>query len=239
MKYSVLLIFILLACNSNHRNNQEIETAKSEDSLAAIEMNEDTLENTVPAKNEIIDSLFYDVQLYEYHNDRYYDTTIHIDSLKDLFHDFSKFNYTELKRKRNKDKSLTLYNDSIKIIIEEALFDSSKHVLTYEDGGGYTKIDGKVFYGSDGFIPRRKISGITFYNHDYKKVIEKDYYSDLYEPNLHCYQNPERCYTFAYIKDSDEIIVTMSNSDGAGSYEVVFIFDIKGNIKRRIIGYAW
>lgn len=239
MKYLVLIILMLYICcpeKTYNETNQSIQDKKIESTDISISSNV-----------HINDSLFYDVKLFDDRNDRTYDTVIHIDSLAGMFYEFRGFNYTKLQRKRVKDKHLSLFNDTIELKITEAPFDSSKHELFYEEGVGYsvggtwTKIDGREFLGTDGGLPDREISGITIRINGKKKKIEKEYYSDLYQPNLDCWSSEQgdQCYTYGYIKNNREIILSMSNSDAAGSYEVVFIFDMKGNIKRRIIGNAW
>ena len=64
------------------------------------------------------------------------------------------------------------------------------------------------------------------------KEIPKKQYNDLFEPTIECLNDNDDlyCYTVGYLNEKGEIILTMQNSDGAGSYMVIFLFNKKNKI---------
>ena len=52
----------------------------------------------------------------------------------------------------------------------------------------------------------------------------KEVYQELYNPNIYCIDS-SYCLTNAYKIDSTETIIEMINSDGAGGYAVILIFN--------------
>jgi hypothetical protein len=125
------------------------------------------------------------------------------------------------------DSSIVFINDGLRLEIVAGKFDSTKHVLTFQKSTGdyvfLSLIDGKKFYGKDGGVPKRKINCVSL------TVGQKDYllpniaFSDLYEPNFCNFKN---CLPHLYQSvDKKRIYIYMFNSDGAGGYEVCWIFE--------------
>jgi|GEM_PF-449154 len=118
-----------------------------------------------------------------------------------------------------------LYNDSINVIIDDAAFEEGKHKIGKE-GNFVEKIDGHYFVGSDGEVPRYEFKTFSVRIGSQKINIPKTSYYDLYEPNLNNFTSG-----FVY---KQTLYVIMHNSDGAGTYDVVFIFKNKKYIGRYV-----
>jgi hypothetical protein len=120
------------------------------------------------------------------------------------------------------------HNDfSIDIFSEKFLVNKYK-IQRSSDGVSVIKIDGKSFYGTDGEIPKKSFKSITL---KYKNVIiavSKDQLSDIFEPDFN------RTQVF-FDKLTQTIYLTMHNSDGAGSYDVAWIFKPNSSPKRFIL----
>ncbi len=122
-------------------------------------------------------------------------------------------------RKKSSDDYFLLYNDSIKIKFSSASFQKEKHKILKKEGF-VTKIDGHFFAGTDGDIPRYEIKSFSIEINHRKVGIPRSCFYDLYEPNLNDFTN-------AYIDQNGILYIIMTNSDGAGSYDVIFV--IKDN----------
>lgn len=117
-------------------------------------------------------------------------------------------------------------NDGLNVIIKQALFEPKKHQLFYSKENPkenikkeLIKIDGKFFWGTDGEIPRKAISYVDISIKSSRIDIPKNAFDDLYEPHL---KNISICRG-----PDNTIYISMSNSDGAGAYTVIWV--IKDN----------
>jgi hypothetical protein len=132
----------------------------------------------------------------------------------------------ELLNKWQTVKSKNVYNDSCRfkadsliITIKKASFNPKKHKLSYKDHEGLTLIDRKRFWGADGNLPRVKLTSLKIKKNGESLIIPDKAFNDLYEPNLN---------TLSICRDSGNIdYILMVNSDGAGSYTIIWI--IKDN----------
>lgn len=116
-----------------------------------------------------------------------------------------------------KDSSV-FKNDSLNVVVKKALFNARKHKLKGKSNFVST-IDGKAFWGTDGEIPKQAISSVRVNINGVPVFIPKDAFNDLYEPNL---ENLSIGFG-----SQGTIYILMLNSDGAGSYTV--IWTIKNN----------
>lgn len=87
-------------------------------------------------------------------------------------------------------------------------------------------VNGRYAWGTAGNLPRVAVNGITVVIDDRKVPIHRVFYDDLFEctnDDLHVFKN------------GDTYFVHQWNSDGAGSYELVWVFS--GNeLKQRLVG---
>ncbi|MFD3002976.1 hypothetical protein ACFS7Z_21605 [Pontibacter toksunensis] len=91
--------------------------------------------------------------------------------------------------------------------------------------GAVASIAGRPVWGTDGNFPRTQVKGVNARVEEQNIDINEVLYSDLYE----CTN------TFEVYKNSDSYIVYQWNSDGAGAYQVVWVFT-KGGLKQRLVG---
>jgi len=144
----------------------------------------------------------------------------------DWFEGYINKSHIELLTKWQTIKSRNIYKDSCRIkvdsmtvTIKKAPFNPKKHKLSYKDHEGLTLIDGKRFWGTDTDLPRVKITSLKINKNGELLIIPNKAFNDLYEPNLR---------TLSVCTDSDNThYILMVNSDGAGSYAIIWI--IKNN----------
>ena len=122
----------------------------------------------------------------------------------------------ELKKKWVGDDFI-LYNDSINIKFDYKQFEKTKHNIQMKGDYPIVKIDGHYLAGTDGGIPRYEMQNFSMEISHHKIAIPRSAFHDLYEPNFNRFTN-------GYIDKNGTMYITMYNSDGAGSYEVIFIF---------------
>lgn len=90
-----------------------------------------------------------------------------------------------------------------------------------------TKLNDKV-WGTDGGIPRYQYKSIEIIENGQTYNLPKDKISDLFEPTL------DKIYIGIFTNINNQMILSLSNSDGAGSYIAVFILE-KTKIIKRIV----
>lgn len=232
MKYKILLlILVLISCHKNDKKKQTenviIEKSIKKETLSKIEL-------PIEEGNFKV-NLFHPVTEIEY------DTIVTKEFLEDDLYTFIEFNYPKFDSKFTDNNSrIELFKDTTKIVIKTSPFVKEGRELKFDTSHEFLKkIDGKEIYGTDGNIPSKQISEFFIVNDGNRVDINKLFYSDLFEPTLECYNENDDlyCYTVGYLNDEGEIILTMQNSDGAGSYMVIFLFDKNYNLKDRIVGY--
>jgi len=169
-----------------------------------------------------------------------YDTTISIGYLKDSLDLFllSKFNYEPFENKLINDSTLVLKQESYQIEICSKKVDTSIYELSFiQNGQILDKINGLKIWGIDGNIPNRVISSIKLTNEINTNSLDSNNFINLFEPSIYCQKS--RCMTNAYLTDENNLIISMFNSDGAGGYTAIFIFDNSLKIIDRIVGYGF
>lgn len=223
-----ILILILISCQSKIENkaNENTENNQTKDKTKNIIHLENVGEG-------------FKVKLFHHETELEYDTIVTKHFLKDDLFTFLEFNYPRLDYKITKNKSIELYNQKVKIVIETSDFKKENRNLKFDVGEKFLqKIDEKKIYGTDGNIPQKEISDFYILVNRKRIEIPKDYYNDLFEPTIECLNDNDNlyCYTVGYLTEKNELIITMQNSDGAGSYMVIFFFDKEYNLTDRIIG---
>ncbi len=104
-------------------------------------------------------------------------------------------------------------------------FDGTNRIIDKQDGKWITAIDGRPVWGVDGNLPKIQVDDIKVVIEGQNIEIHEVFYSDLYE----CDNN------ISIYKNGDTYFVHQWNSDGAGSYEVVWVLD-KNGLKQRLVG---
>ncbi len=126
-----------------------------------------------------------------------------------------------LKTKRVHKNRCTLSNDTVSVTVISTAFNPKFHNFEYyKDGKGrinkadIVKIDGHNVWGEDGGIPKTEFSSISMFMGGVHISLPKSSFKDLYQPvfdNLH-----------VYIGEANTFYIKMDNSDGAGSYTVIW-----------------
>ena len=104
-------------------------------------------------------------------------------------------------------------------------FDSTNRIIDKQDGKWVTAIGGRPVWGTDGNLPRTQVDNIKVVVDGQEIEIHEVFYSDIYECDNE----------ISIYKNSDTYFVYQSNSDGAGAYEIVWVFD-KNGLKQRLVG---
>jgi len=122
--------------------------------------------------------------------------------------------------------------DDLTISIESKNFESNTAKLTFsKDKSFLDKINGRQFWGTDGGIPKTAFKTITVVIGTKAIELPKNAFEDLFEPSLF---NTK----INYDQSSSTLYISSTNSDGAGSYELVWIIE-KGQYKERKIAYGF
>lgn len=128
----------------------------------------------------------------------------------------------------------------VHVTIERAPFDSTKHTLTWDRGSQryLCAIDGRKFHGTDGDAPFAQISGLRVRIDGKEVAVPDSAWTDLYNPNLWGVRGKERTLHLyaeaARSKGREHVFVHMTNSDGAGGYDVVWIL-VHGKYRQRVV----
>ena len=183
----------------------------------------------------------YNVKLMHPELETYKDTLVTLDYLNNHLETFSAFNYPKLKLKNSSTQQITLANKNFRVVIETAPFLPKNNTITYaKDANTVLKINNKTPWGTDGNLPTKGIERIVLIKKSDSLEVPRSYFDDLYQPNTFCVKKDENlCYTAGYLSPENELILTMQNSDGAGSYLVVFILHADGSVAERIVGHQF
>jgi hypothetical protein len=120
-------------------------------------------------------------------------------------------------------------NDSIKITVKSKIFNFKNHKLSYS-GDQLKAIDGKMFWGTDGTIPKKIISSVKININNIPIVVPINSFNNLYEPRLKTLK--------AYLSPNNTIYIEMDNSDGAGAYTVIWIIKNGKYLKKFLVSNA-
>src|SRR5262249_31398945 len=102
------------------------------------------------------------------------------------------------------------------LIIRTKRFRSSEHRIAV-DSQYQTRVDGRRAWGTDGNNPNIEIDSMILVLDGKELTVPKKLFKDCYEPNL-----DHRSLKMRFGSEFKSVIVSMSGSDGAGGYEVVW-----------------
>ncbi len=94
---------------------------------------------------------------------------------------------------------------------------------------GQTMVDGRPAIGTDGNIPGVEIDSMKFYLDGKEIRIPSRLYADCFEPNF-----GNDYVTLEFGRDLQSVIISMSGSDGAGGYQVIWGLRKNGQHRRSI-----
>jgi hypothetical protein len=104
-------------------------------------------------------------------------------------------------------------------------FDSTNRDIVKTDGKWIVTIDGHRPWGIDGYLPHIQLDSISVKLNGEKIQVKTENFQDLYEVTN----------SFKVIKSGRYFIVYQMNSDGAGSYDLAWVFD-KTGLKQKLVG---
>ena len=141
-------------------------------------------------------------------------------------------NFPQIAKGIAKGNTIVFYRKEIQVVLSTEKFDKSKHSFKYhkEYRDIIEKIDGKLFWGTDGNMPKREYKSIEVKIRGKQVSIPQSAYNDLYESYLYTEFN-----SVHYDKDNDILYIVALNSDGAGAYMVCWQIE-KGVYKGRKVG---
>lgn len=150
---------------------------------------------------------------------------------KDRYVLVSKFPALTVSKKTN--TSITLKKNSIEVVITQSKFDKTKHKFKYVKNypTQIELIDNKKYWGMDGGMPTTQFENITIKLGQKVILLPKIALEGLYEPNIYSTE-------VNYDKTTDTLYIQTINSDGAGSYLVIWKIE-KGIYKDRLVVYGF
>ena len=95
---------------------------------------------------------------------------------------------------------------------------------------GQTMVDGRPAIGTDGNIPGVEIASMRFYLDAKEIKIPRRLYADCFDPHF-----GDDYVTLEFEPEFRGVIITMSGSDGAGSYQVIWRLSKDGQHQRSIV----
>ena len=106
-------------------------------------------------------------------------------------------------------------HDSIKVVITQQKIDKTKYRYSRGETGYIEKVNGKPYWGTDGEMPKRAYKSIVIFAGASKIVMPRVAFDNLFEPTVY---NTE----IHYDRANDIFYIRAENSDGAGSYDVIW-----------------
>ena len=142
-------------------------------------------------------------------------------------------NFPSLKISKKSETSITLKKDTFQVTITQNNFDKRKHTFKYvKDYPTQIEfIDNKKYWGMDGGMPRTQFEKIIIKVGQKIITLPKSALTGLYEPSIYSTE-------VNYDKETDTFYIQTMNSDGAGSYFVIWKVE-KGIYKDRLIAYGF
>ncbi|MEM7575031.1 MAG: hypothetical protein AAF433_19150 [Bacteroidota bacterium] len=108
---------------------------------------------------------------------------------------------------------------------ELSAFDPADKIIETTGSSVTSRINGRTFWGTDGELPKIQIDNIKVEIEGREIIISRALYEDLY--------NCDGIITI--YKNGATYFVVQGNSDGAGTYELAWVFDHKG-LRQRLVG---
>ena len=117
-------------------------------------------------------------------------------------------------------------SQNVKVVFEVGSFIAKQHKIQQTENQG-TKIDGKAALGTDYSVPQNEIKSINLFFNGKKVSVAKELFSDCYNPNFE-----KDSVKLKFSDDGKSVMVFMAGSDGAGGYQIFWIFRNDGNHSR-------
>jgi hypothetical protein len=142
-------------------------------------------------------------------------------------------NFPELTVSKKTATSITLKKDTLEVKITQTNFDRKRHNFKYvkEYTDQIELIDNKKYWGMDGGMPTTQFESIVIKVGQKRVTVPKYALEGLYEPSIY---NAK----VNYERSNDTFYIQTMNSDGAGSYLVIWKIE-KGIYKDRLVAYGF
>lgn len=136
--------------------------------------------------------------------------------------------YKNIPATAKNEHTVTFGNSAATLTVATEAFNKSKYRITSSPDSQWVKrINGKKFWGTDGFMPTRAYTSIVLTINKKKISLPKAAFDDLFQPSL--------THIFLHYDEAGDIYYLHAmNSDGVASYTVVWKIE-KGVYKRRSI----
>lgn len=152
---------------------------------------------------------------------------IHYSRLK-MLSDFSGIDFV-----KTEDNTAFFKNDKEKIEVEISTqsFNSTKNISKFSKKEGfYFAYKSKPIWGTDGGLPNSSYKFIKLKIKGKETEVPQESLDNLFQPTIIEKANDLKYIKINYDKSNDILYISSLNSDGAGSYVVLFVFE-KGNFK--------
>ncbi len=142
------------------------------------------------------------------------------------------FELPETKFKKYSDSTIICFTDSFKIKIEEVKVDTNIYKYKFDESINQDQINGRKIYGTDWSQPKTRVSDLSIEWQGEPVRIPDSLFLDLYNPFI------MKSMKFASVHTDklNRLFLTLSGSDGAGGYDVIFIIHNGVFFKRFIAG---
>lgn len=124
------------------------------------------------------------------------------------------------------DKLPKLTTENFNFNYKLSSFDSNGKIIDKNIDKWITQINGRPVWGTDGNLPRLQVENINVSIDNIELFIHPVFYCDIYECDGE--------YTF--YKNGDTFFVYQMNSDGAGAYQIVWVFTKENGLIQRLVG---
>ena len=142
-------------------------------------------------------------------------------------------NFPALTISKKTETTITLKKDTLQVVITQSNFDKRKHKFKYvkDYPTQIELIDNKQYWGMDGGMPRTQFEKVIIKVGQKTITLPKSALIGLYEPSIYSAE-------VNYDKSTDTFYIQTMNSDGAGSYLVIWKVE-KGIYKDRLVAYGF
>lgn len=228
MKNIVAIIFLLLISNLSFSQEFEFGIIQDEDGFSNVR-------KAPTLKSEIVGTIKTNELIFVFDNEANNDWFNIKSSKISGFVNKSRIkhltDFLEVDPSNQSENNIRFKSSNFSIDIFSEKFNRKKYSISWEAKGGYIKlIDGGIFYGTDGEIPKSVIKSIILKINEKIISVNNNQLKDLFEPNF------DNTQVF-YDKSTQTIYLTMHNSDGAGAYSVAWIFK-PNQLPKRFVLYT-
>mgnify|MGYP003577167419 FL=1 len=152
---------------------------------------------------------------------------LHSSRLK-MLSDFSEIDFV-----KTENNTAFFKNDKEKIEVEIAIqsFNSTKNISKFSKKDGFCyAYKNKPMWGTDGGLPNSSYKFVKLKIKGKVTEVPQESLENLFQPTIIEKANHFKYIEINYDKSNDILYISSLNSDGAGSYVVLFVFE-KGNFK--------